>query len=251
MRRIFIKATLATLFSIAGSLLAAVTVVPAMGGIVDGNAWLMCILCPMLVAFPASSYTFWQSERLRAAHRELSAALSSLAEAHRQLGERARRDGMTGLLNRESFLSELDQRRLEPGALLFIDVDNFKTINDEHGHLAGDEALLAVCAAVRSGLRDGDVVARIGGEEFAALLIGAGEDEAMLVAERIRSEVEAICFRPDRSAVVPLTVSIGGTPLAAGASVSDHMRAADARLYAAKRSGRNRSVFRLEAKAAA
>jgi diguanylate cyclase (GGDEF)-like protein len=252
MKKILLKSLLATLLSIAGSLLVVVTIVPAMGGVVDGNAWLMCIVCPLAVAAPASCFTFWQAERLQRAHQALEAAHRELAGAHRELTERARRDPMTGLLNRESFFLELDaERRRGRGTLLIMDADHFKAINDRHGHLVGDQALLEIAAAISRGVRAGDVVGRIGGEEFGALLIGAGGDDATRIAERVRREVEQIRFRPDAGGVLPLTVSIGGTELLTEATVSDHMRAADARLYAAKNAGRNRTVFDPGTRAAA
>ncbi|TIP53219.1 MAG: GGDEF domain-containing protein, partial [Mesorhizobium sp.] len=73
---------------------------------------------------------------------------------------------------------------------LVIDADHFKRINDSYGHLTGDEALLLIAGAIERGVRSGDVLGRIGGEEFAAFLVGASEHEAKHVAERIRREVE-------------------------------------------------------------
>lgn len=253
MKTVFAKAVLATLLSIAGSLLAVVSIVPALGGVVDGNAWLMAIVCPTVVAFPASSYTFWQSSRLRRAHAELKAALDDLAAAHTALTERSRRDQMTGLLNRENFFIELESRRRksDEGALLIIDADHFKMINDRYGHLTGDRALLEISAAIERGVRAGDLIGRIGGEEFAALLVGATGVEALQVAERVRLEVERISFHPDETTRLPLTVSIGGAQLEAGVSVREHMRVADKRLYTAKRNGRNQTVFEIGMKVAA
>lgn len=253
MRRIFLKSSLVAVGSIAASLLIVATVVPALGGVVDGNAWLMSILCPLLISWPASAFTFWQGDRLRRAHMALSAAHAELAEAHRQLSERARRDTMTGLLNRESFFAALEATRHsgDRGMLLLIDADHFKKINDGFGHLVGDEALLAIAAAVGRAVRRRDIVARIGGEEFAVFVTGATENEAAVVAERIRREVETIRFEANGTGRIPLTVSIGGAACAGEATVSDLMRAADKRLYAAKRAGRNRVSFEQDLPAAA
>ena len=87
--------------------------------------------------------------------------------------------------------------RADRGALLIIDADHFKTINDNFGHLTGDEALLLIASAIGRGVRSGDILGRIGGEEFGAFLVGATQEEAKRVAERIRSEVELIRFQPD------------------------------------------------------
>jgi diguanylate cyclase (GGDEF)-like protein len=253
MSRILLKSSLVAVGSVAASLLIVMTVVPALGGVVDGNAWLMSVICPLAISWPASAFTFWQGERLRRAHDALSVAHAGLAKAHRDLAEKARHDTMTGLLNRESFFAALDgsRRRGDRGVLLLIDADHFKKINDGFGHLVGDEALLAIAAACRRGIRGGDTLARIGGEEFAAFLAGADADEATGVAERIRREVEAILFEAPGGRAVQLTVSIGGTICAAEATVSDLMRAADHRLYAAKRGGRNRVMFEQDWPAAA
>jgi diguanylate cyclase (GGDEF)-like protein len=239
MIRIILKSTLVALFSICAYFLVATTIVPALGGTVDGNAWLI-----LAVALPCSAYTFWQKEKLAKALSELETTHAELATTHRKLAEKARRDDMTGMLNRESFFAVLDstRQRESRGALLIIDADHFKSINDSYGHLTGDKALLEIAAAIRRGVRAGDILGRIGGEEFAALLSGATDDEAIQVAERIRKEVEQIRFRPDER-TVPLTVSIGGIDCEAGATVSDLMRVADRRLYEAKRRGRNRAVL--------
>ncbi|TIY02584.1 MAG: GGDEF domain-containing protein, partial [Mesorhizobium sp.] len=149
------------------------------------------------------------------------------------------------MLNRESFFAALDasRRKSDRGALLIIDADHFKIINDSYGHLTGDEALLLIASAIERGVRSGDVIGRIGGEEFGAFLVGATEQEAKRVAERIRREVELIRFRPVDERVIPLTVSIGGVTCGEDAGVSDLMRAADHRLYLAKHRGRNLTIL--------
>ena len=156
------------------------------------------IVCPLATAWPASAFTFWQGAKAAARTRGLSAAHAELAETHRRLAEKASRDPMTGFLNRESFFAVLDgsRRKSDRGALLLIDADHFKRINDGFGHLVGDEALLAIAAAIGRGIRGGDTIGRIGGEEFAAFLPGADDGDAARVAERIRREVEAIRFLP-------------------------------------------------------
>ena len=245
MNRIFLKSTAVAFSSLLASLLLALTLVPALGGVVDGNAWLMLTICPLAIAWPASAFTFWQSEKLRAAHRDLARTHAELAAAHRRLEERASRDAMTGMLNRETFFAALDRsrRRTDRGALLIIDADHFKKINDNFGHLTGDTALLAIAAAITRAVRAGDVLGRIGGEEFGAFLVGASDEEAAHIAERVRREVELIRFQPSADRIVPLTVSIGGTICAREADVSELMRAADGRLYEAKDRGRNLAIF--------
>ena len=243
--RIFLKSTLVAFSSLIASLLLAITVVPAFGGVVDGNAWLMLTICPLMIAWPASALTFWQGERLKNAHRDLARAHAQLAAAHRRLEEKASRDDMTGMLNRESFFAALEgsRRKADRGALLIIDADHFKKINDSFGHLTGDTALLEIAAAISRAIRLGDILGRIGGEEFGAFLVGASDQEAARVAERIRREVELIRFQPLDERTVPLTVSIGGTRCPPDANVSELMRAADKRLYEAKNRGRNLAIF--------
>lgn len=252
-RSILVKSGIVALMSVVASLALALAIVPALGGTVDANGLVMCIVCPLAIAWPASAYTFRQNERLQAAHRALARAHAQLAAAHRRLAEKAARDDMTGMLNRESFFAALDgsRRETDRGALLIVDADHFKAINDEFGHQTGDEALLLIAAAIRRGVRSGDVLGRIGGEEFCAFLAGADEAEACHVAERIRREVEAIRFNPAGGRAVPLTVSIGGTICGYGATVSELMRGADLRLYEAKHGGRNLAIVNRGLSAAA
>ncbi|MEJ6781881.1 GGDEF domain-containing protein [Aminobacter sp. Piv2-1] len=221
------------------------SVITLLGGTIDKAAYILPILCPLLIGFPFAFHNFWQREKLRLAHEELTVAHGQLAAAHKRLSEKASRDEMTGMLNRENFFAALDgsRRRSDRGALLIIDADHFKRINDNFGHLTGDQALLMIAGAIRGAVRSGDVLGRIGGEEFAAFLVGASQDEAKLVAERIRAEVELLRFKPEEGRVVPLTVSIGGTNCATDANVSELMRTADKWLYEAKNRGRNLALL--------
>ncbi len=251
MNRIFLKSMAVAFSSLAASVLLALIIVPAIGGSIDGNAWLMLTICPLAIAWPASAYTFWQGEKLKRAHGDLARAHAELAAAHAKLEEKSRRDPMTGMLNRETFFAKLDRsrRKADRGALLIIDADHFKKINDNFGHLTGDKALLEIAAAISRAVRSGDILGRIGGEEFAAFLLGASDQEAIRVAERVRHEVELIRFQPMDERVVPLTVSIGGTICKSEANVSELMRAADKHLYEAKNRGRNLAIFDVPAAA--
>lgn len=241
MTSIFAKAGIVTALSIIASL----AVVAGVGQELSGNALWLPILCPLVIAFPASAFTYWQKDRLRHLNDDLRNAHDALAQAHAKLAEKARRDSMTGFLNRESFFSALDgtRRKADRGALLLVDADHFKRINDSFGHLVGDDALQEISAAIRRAIRTHDFAGRIGGEEFGIFLSGASPEEAARVAERIREEVEAVGFTPAQGRVMTLTVSVGGTICRSDATSTDLMREADRQLYAAKNAGRNRVMF--------
>lgn len=245
MKRVFFRTGLVTVLAVLGSLALVLTLVPMLGGKIDDLTYTLTLVCPVVIAFPMAFYTFWQGMKLEVAHQDLTRAHAQLAAAHRRLSEKASRDEMTGMLNRENFFAALDgsRRKSDRGALLIIDADHFKQINDSFGHLTGDQALLEIAAAITRGVRSGDILGRIGGEEFGAFLIGATPEEAKLVAERVRKEVEQLSFQPSVERAVPLTVSIGGTTCAVDANVSELMRAADKRLYEAKRRGRNLTII--------
>lgn len=168
------------------------------------------------------------------------------AELDRSL-EMAVTDPLTGLRNRRYVRRHLDSLlRTETAAVLIVDIDTFKAINDTHGHNMGDAVLREVAHRLREQLRAVDVVARYGGEEFLAVLAGAQPQSAMLVAERLREAVAAAPVVAEGQAV-PVTVSIGvavGEP----GTLSDRLiGAADGALYRAKRDGRNRAYLATEA----
>ncbi len=159
-------------------------------------------------------------------------------------------DPLTGVYDRRtlagfaaSAIAEVNRVHL-PLALLAIDVDHFKQINDGFGHDIGDAALIGLVARMREALDPGHVLSRIGGEEFAVLLPGMNEDEASVVAERLREHIGDAPFFLDGN-VLSLNVSIGIATLADGPrTLHDLLREADRALYAAKKSGRNRCVLR-------
>ena len=173
----------------------------------------------------------------------------------RQLEEKANLDSKTGLLNAAAWHERAGHELRRAGranqraAVLVLDLDHFKQINDRHGHLVGDSVLAAVAAAVRGEVRDDDVVGRFGGEEFVVLLRGVDVDDdrahAEAVAERIRRRVAELGVEvpgPTGTIVVAdFTVSIGGAMYPPdGADLVGLLEAADAAMYQAKNTGRNR-----------
>jgi diguanylate cyclase (GGDEF)-like protein len=157
----------------------------------------------------------------------------------------ATHDELTGVHNRRYFMDVVQRewdraRRYDtPAALLLIDADRFKRINDSHGHLCGDELLRAIAHTVRQQLRQADVLARFGGEELIVFLPHTDPLGALDVAERIRDKVQALAV-PWQAGSVGTTVSIGMAPLRAELPSLDWMiHEADTALYAAKADGRN------------
>jgi len=172
--------------------------------------------------------------------------LRELAIAHRQLTVIASTDSLTQVMNRAAFstlvdayLKEVHQHENARGALLIIDADNFKAVNDRYGHDRGDEALVTIAHSIKSILRGPDIVGRLGGEEFGVFLPDANTDQAEIVAERIRHTVNTAKFTPAGSAH-PLSVSVGGAVFDHELPFADLFRAADQQLYSAKQRGRNR-----------
>ncbi len=176
-------------------------------------------------------------------------ALREVEERRRaedRLRELAMTDELTGLYNRRHFMREAErevERAVRFGhevGLLMIDVDHFKAVNDSHGHAMGDEALRRVARTIRDALRDVDLVARLGGEEFAVVLPETVREGAATAAERVRRRVEAMIM-PLPGGDLRFSVSIGlATAAGADLELDDLLSRADTALYEAKRAGRNK-----------
>jgi diguanylate cyclase len=165
--------------------------------------------------------------------------------ARREIAALASRDDLTGAYNRRHFLAQAERewarsRRYNmAAAMLMIDVDHFKAVNDRHGHLAGDLMLRSIAQAMRDTLRQADLLGRFGGEEFVVYLPHADTLGALDAAERIRDKVAQLALEW-RGASIRATVSIGVVSLdATHESLTELLADADAALYAAKDAGRN------------
>jgi diguanylate cyclase len=182
-----------------------------------------------------------QSKLETAEHRLETQAIEIKAHISRSLT-----DPLTGLPNRREFNDRLEERmsawnrRQEVFSLLMLDVDHFKKLNDEHGHLAGDQVLAAIGRALRGAVRREDAVARYGGEEFAILLPNSTLEQAMHVAEKVRKAVACAVVDHNHQRI-SVTVSGGLAAIEPGDSAESLIQKADAALYAAKASGRNRT----------
>ena len=178
---------------------------------------------------------------------KLKSLQDKLKQSNQMLLELSQTDPLTGLNNRRSMMDALNKeferstRKQSPLSLLMLDVDHFKKINDNFGHQLGDNVLQALSTLLTGHLRQYDMAARFGGEEFALILPETTEAEAVRVAERIRLEVESLVIG-DFSDNFRLTVSLGvaAAPHEKMATPDDLIREADHALYHAKRSGRNR-----------
>lgn len=176
------------------------------------------------------------------------------ASNHERLKRVGLTDSLTGVNNRRFFDQRLNEevaravRSGEPMACLFMDVDHFKRVNDQHGHQVGDMVLREVAGLIREQLRATDVLGRYGGEEFAALLVNAPQSAALEIAERIRDAIETHDFALAEGGTLTATISIGVANLPNQASVAatklagDLVDRADQAVYQAKTAGRNRVV---------
>jgi diguanylate cyclase (GGDEF)-like protein len=180
------------------------------------------------------------NDRLAGVVAQAATALEN-ARLMETMAHQASHDSLTGLLGHRAFHEALKEKLRESTAtgvftLATIDIDDFKLVNDLHGHPVGDQALQQVADALQDSVRDQDLVFRVGGEEFAVLLPGLTAEDALPVAERLRATVTRKTFAP------PLHVSIG---LASwpedGADRNSLLERADAALYAAKDAGKDRT----------
>jgi diguanylate cyclase len=191
---------------------------------------------PLLLAGPAIGY--------------MSMKLRQMSRRNRELEHTATHDGMTSLLNRSAFAGTVSQKLREIaaavngcGAFLLIDADHFKRINDCHGHAMGDRALCQIAAHLNAVSRSGDVIGRLGGEEFGLFLPGAALPSAQAAAERLRREIAAASLTGPNGEPVTLSVSIGGLCFRGETDFEAIFQHADRKLYEAKANGRNRSEF--------
>jgi len=169
--------------------------------------------------------------------------------ARREVQELALKDSLTGVGNRRYFEERAAaalaaaSRRGAPLALLMIDIDRFKDVNDRHGHAAGDDVLRALAGTLSRSLRGGDSCARLGGEEFVAVLPDENREGAAATAERVRGALESLNIGTGGSEWITFTVSVGVAAYPGdGSTIPVLMQRADARLYQAKEAGRNKVV---------
>jgi diguanylate cyclase (GGDEF)-like protein len=188
------------------------------------------------------AYSHW-AELMRAHADELHELVDMLEDKALSFEHAALTDPLTGIANRKSFNDGIESElsrfyRYKTGAfsLLMLDIDHFKNVNDQHGHLIGDEVLIDLVKVVNRLIRDTDTFARWGGEEFTILLPLTALEQAKLLAERIRVAISEHSFQLDEG----ITVSIGVGQYLEGESVQEFIQRVDAALYSAKDSGRNR-----------
>ena len=182
------------------------------------------------------------SERVRSHNRVIADSYGELRKAEQS----AVTDALTGLGNRHSmenaFPREIRQstRSGESLSLMMLDLDNFKSLNDRYGHVAGDRILVAVADVLRTQVHPGDILVRYGGDEFAVLLPTVSLEQARSIAERVRQTVRQTRIgAPSGAGTIPVTVSIGVAELRSGESLEALLHAADDALYSAKKAGRD------------
>lgn len=187
-------------------------------------------------------------EQLRQAKESAEKALAQLETTHEELERLACTDPLTGAANRRAFMDRADaelarsRRSGAPMALLLMDLDHFKAINDQYGHQGGDRVLKAVVEQIQQVLRPSDLLGRVGGEEFMVLLPAIDQEAAVTVANRILELVAELRVASDMGPI-PVTVSVGAAVFPGdGANMELLFKLADQRLYAAKEQGRNQVV---------
>jgi diguanylate cyclase (GGDEF)-like protein len=187
--------------------------------------WILCLICGI---------TLWVQ----------SGQLLMLLKLYRE----STRDPLTGLINRRVLMnglkSEVETGR--PFTLLMFDLDRFKRVNDQHGHLMGDNVLKCSAQIIERELRKTDIVARFGGEEFMAMLPGMTGAESLPVAERIRKAFEQAGVETPEGTPIPISTSVGVTEYQSGETIQQTMKRADDLLYQAKEQGRNRVFYQYQ-----
>ncbi len=209
-------------------------------------------ICSMIAFWlEYSRNAYYRDSRQKASHLEqhhlnLEEEIRNRILLEDQLRQLAKTDSLTGILNRRAFFEEAESelnkhhRYSEPFSFALLDIDNFKQVNDQYGHPSGDQLIRKITAQCALCLRDVDIIGRIGGEEFAVVMIKTHEEEALRVADRIRKKVSQITVAHQQEEV-SRTVSIGIYTCSDGSEgISEIFHMADKALYRAKEEGRNR-----------
>ncbi len=173
------------------------------------------------------------------AEREMNALNQQLQTLSQQLEYRATHDALTGMLNRGAVIDQAGQAlRQRGGAMIVLDIDHFKRINDEFGHPAGDRVIQAIARCLQELVQAPAIVGRVGGEEFTVLLPTLARDEALAMTERLRLRIAR-----EKTGTAPVTASFGLSLNLPGTDFELAYGLADAALYRAKRAGRNQAVL--------
>jgi diguanylate cyclase (GGDEF)-like protein len=190
------------------------------------------------------------ADKLRHSHAEIVATNQAMQQQNKLLEALSITDGLTGLYNRSKLdailIDEMARfkRNLRPFAVLMLDIDYFKTLNDSHGHIAGDEVITAVAKILGQSIRSVDYAARYGGDEFIIIMVETTADMALKTAERIRAQVNDMRYSANGQ-IVSVTVSIGVVQCTQSDDVTPTavFSRVDSALYEAKRAGRNRAHY--------
>ena len=177
--------------------------------------------------------------------------MTSLRRREAEVRYLSERDPLTGLLNRRSLHRVMQEMYQSPKpdsqslGLMILDLDHFKRINDQHGHLIGDEVLTLTAEVLQNNIRQQDFAGRFGGEEFVVVLENASRQEVQVVAERIRTQLQAIVLQDQTGRAVQVSGSVGAIslPLRRAIQLEQAIHAVDQALYQAKEQGRNRVVM--------
>ncbi|NUN67933.1 GGDEF domain-containing protein [Pseudanabaena biceps] len=195
--------------------------------------WIVGIVLPLAISVPVTYLMTRQSADIHRLNAELMRAYEAVKHA-------AETDHLTGIANRAAFDARVAAlHQLASGWFLVVDIDHFKAVNDRNGHAVGDAALVAVAGALCEMVGPDDIVARIGGEEFAVFQPTADADTAVATAEAIRRAVAALSVKGKDGRPIALTVSIG-LRAGSGLSIADGLSHADQAMYGAKQAGRDR-----------
>ena len=180
-------------------------------------------------------------------HVKLTKQTQALQEAKAQLKEQANHDPLTNMYNRRYFneiaqkIVAIIKRSKEPLSLLMIDIDKFKNINDTYGHHVGDKVIKLLALKLQEAIRESDIAARIGGEEFALILPNTDKERALELAQKIRKDMEmSSCKVDDKSVTFTVSIGVDEFEHTKDDNLFTALNRADAALYLAKASGRNR-----------
>ncbi|QLQ24073.1 MAG: diguanylate cyclase [Dechloromonas sp.] len=249
-----------------GLSIAIATAIMLLGGPATGTSAYSAAFaaCFAITAILITGGMFWSELALQRYQEETSAQRSAIeADSTRLKAEIARRaslevdlrvlastDALTGLINRRAFMDRFAQELLRSQrhgpapTLLILDIDHFKKINDRHGHPAGDAVLAHLARLLRSSLRNVDLVGRIGGEEFAVVLVETNAETGQPVIDRLLDRIRETTVILADATPLNFTVSIGSTEILWGDTIDTAIQRADEALYTAKNSGRDRHCQR-------